>query len=250
MRFQDYIELWRASSRRSRSEQDYRHFQNVQAYLLLDYLGRRGIVIRDKRLLDLGSGIAGYSQTMVGAGARVVSLDLVQPKIAPLAGLAQISASAMAIPLPAQSIDFVFCASLIEDVATPEVVLAEAWRVLKPGAYAYFSFPPYYSPTGGHEYAPYHYLGEKVALRMVRHRSVLPDWVSSMHHASEAPASFAELYQGWGLYHMTIARFRRLLRQTRFDLLDVSTRYMPMSFVRWPVIGELLTWHAQFLLKK
>jgi hypothetical protein len=30
----------------------------------------------------------------------------------------------------------------------------------------------------------------------------------------------------------------------------MSTRYMPASFIRWPVIGEALTWHAQFLLRK
>lgn len=250
MRLKDYLELWRSSSRRSRSEQDYRRFQSVQASLLIDYLNRHGLPIRGKNLLDLGSGVAGYSQTMVEAGARVISLDLVQPRIASMAGLDQVSASALAIPLPAASIEFVFCASLIEHVAAPEVVLAEAWRVLKTGAYAYFSFPPYYSPMGGHEYAPYHYLGEKVALRLVQHRSVLPEWVSRMHHASQAPASFADLYQGWGLYRMTIRRFRRLLRHSPFSVLDISTRYMPVSFVRWPMVGEVLTWHAQFLLKK
>ncbi len=250
MRFQDYLELWRVSSRRTRSEQDYRQFQRFQASLLLEYLGHHDVNVRDLCILDLGSGVAGYSQTMVAAGARVVSLDLVQPRISPVIGLGQIRASALEIPLPAESVDFVFCASLIEHVANPEGALSEALRVLRSGACAYFSFPPYYSPRGGHEYAPYHYLGEKAALRLVQHRSVLPIWVSRMHNASEVPASFAELYRGWGLYRMTIRKFRRLLRKTHFVVLDISTRYMPVSFVRWPLLGELLTWHAQFLLKK
>lgn len=250
MRLADYLELWRISSRRSRSELDYRRFQAFQASLLLGYLAQHGVEIRNRRVLDLGSGVAGYSQTMAGAGARVFSVDLVQPHITLTAGLRQVSASAMAIPLPPESMDFVFCASLIEHVAHPELVLAEVWRVLETGGSAYFSFPPYYSPAGGHEYAPYHYLGERVALRLVRHQTVLPNWVSRMHHASEAPTSFADLYRGWGLYRMTIRRFRRLLRQTTFAIIDISTRYMPVSFIRWPGVGELLTWHAQFLLKK
>lgn len=250
MRLSDYVQLWRVSRRRSRSEQDYRTFQRFQASLLFDYLASFGAKIRNQRILDLGSGVAGYSQAMVEAGGRVISLDLTQPRIERRTGLEQLRASATSIPISPGSIDLVFCASLIEHVAAPEQVLAEIERVLKPGGMAYVSFPPYYSPLGGHEYAPFHYLGEKTALRLVNHQRVLPAWVSQMHGASDRPRSFAGLYQGWGLYRMTIRRFRKLLPRTHLSLVNVSTRYLPASFVRWPLVGEFLTWHAQFLLRK
>jgi SAM-dependent methyltransferase len=250
MKLADYFELWHVSRRRSRSESDYRHFQNFQASLLLEYLASHGVRLPGKRLLDLGSGVAGYSQTLAASGAEVISVDLVQPRIAPTNGLVQVEASALALPLASESTEVVFCASLIEHVSDPQRVLAEAERVLKPGGTAYFSFPPYYSPLGGHEYAPFHYLGQKLALRLVKHRSALPDWVSQMHQANAAPSSFADLYRGWGLYRMTVRRFLRLVSHTRFRLINLSTRYLPVSFIRWPLLGEVLTWHAQFLLTK
>jgi SAM-dependent methyltransferase len=250
MRLSDYFELWRVARRRSRSEQDYRVFQRFQAKLLFDHLARHGAEVRGRRILDLGSGVAGYSQALAEAGGHVIGLDLAQPRLVRQAGLAQLRASALSIPLATESLDLVFCASLIEHVAEPGRVLDEIERVLKPGGMAYVSFPPYYSPMGGHEYAPYHYLGEKAALRLVNHRRVLPGWVSAMHGASEQPQSFAGLYQGWGLYHMTIRKFGKLLRGTHLTLVNKSTRYLPVSFVRWPLVGEVLTWHAQFVLRK
>jgi hypothetical protein len=49
---------------------------------------------------------------------------------------------------------------------------------------------------------------------------------------------------------MTIRKFRGLVAGSGLTCLDVSTRYLPVSFVRWPILGEFLTWHAQFLLAK
>lgn len=249
MHLKDYFELWCVARRRSRSESDYRVFQRLQARLLLKYLTGKGVELRGRSLLDMGSGVAGYSVEFAQQGARVLSLDLVQPAIN-FHKLSRIRASAEAVPIADNSVDMVFCASLIEHVAYPAVVLTESYRVLRPGGFAYFSFPPFYSPMGGHEYAPFHYLGERVALKLIRHHRVLPEWVIKMHMATEQPQSFAKLYKGWGLYRMTIWKFRSLLRHTNFVLCDISTRYWPVSFVRWPIVGEVLTWHAQFLLKK
>jgi ubiquinone/menaquinone biosynthesis C-methylase UbiE len=249
MQLSDYLELWRMARRRSQSENDYRTFQMCQARLLSEYLAAKGVQIQDRVLLDLGSGVAGYSFEFSRRGARVLSVDLVHLGAA-LSSVTHVCASAEAAPFSESSVDVVFCASLIEHVAHPESVLAETYRVLRPGGFAYFSFPPFYSPMGGHEYAPFHYLGEKTALRVVQHSRVLPNWVSNMHSAAEKPDSFAKLYKGWGLYRMTIRRFGDMVQHSAFVCRNISTRYWPVSFVRWPIIGEILTWHAQFLLQK
>jgi len=49
---------------------------------------------------------------------------------------------------------------------------------------------------------------------------------------------------------MTVGKARSLISASGLEILDMSTRYMPVSLIRWPVLGELLTWHAQFLLAK
>jgi len=248
LKLPDFRKLWRLSARRKESEQSYRRFQAFQAGLIIRHLEDHGVRLSGSSLLDLGSGLGGYSQEFAARGAQVFAVDLTPPRSgAP--GLHRIRANAGAVPLRDASVDLVFCASLIEHVPRPGEILGEIERVLKPGGTAYVSFPPYYSPLGGHEYAPFHYLGEKIAMRL-RGRRKVPDWVRNLYPVRGDAESFADLFTGWGLFKMTIRKFRRLLRTSRLACLDMSTRYLPVSFIRWPGIGEVLTWHAQFLLRK
>lgn len=248
MRLRDLRDLWRVSVRRGESETRYREFQAFQARLLIQYLEEHGVRLAGRSLLDLGSGLGGYSRELAAAGARVIAVDLSHPRVAEPA-VRRVRASAAAVPLRDASVDLVFCASLIEHVPHPETILAEIERVLRPGGVAYVSFPPYYSPLGGHEFAPFHYLGERMALRLRRRRHV-PAWVQDIYPVHEDAAGFSDLFSGWGLYRMTVRKFRRLLRSSELRCLDMSTRYLPVSFIRWPWVGEVLTWHAQFLLAK
>jgi 2-polyprenyl-3-methyl-5-hydroxy-6-metoxy-1,4-benzoquinol methylase len=250
VRFSEFAVLWRAAAQRKRSEADYRHFQAVQAQLVTGHLSDHGVRLDRQRLLDLGSGLAGYSQIFATQGARVISVDLLKTELPPIPGLSQVQGDALSVPLVGATFDVIFCASLIEHVADPLRLVKEIERLLKPGGVAYVSFPPYYSIKGGHEYSPFHYLGQKAALRIVRHKRGMPDWVDQLYHATDQVTSFSNLYRGWGLFIMTIGKFKRLLRQTSFILVDMSTRYLPVSFIRWPLAGEFLTWHAQFLLRK
>lgn len=248
----DYLELWRVSRWRLRSEADYRRFQAFQAGLVLKYLQAHNVAIRGQTVLDLGSGIGGYSEEMARRGATVLSVDLMATTVALADGCLPLSGNAQALPIRNAAIDFVFCASLIEHVPQPDQLLAEVHRVLKPGGYCYLSFPPYYSPLGGHEFAPFHYLGEQWAMRLVgarRWRSH-PDWAQKLYKVAETPTSFASTYDDWGLFVMTIAKAQRLIHASGLELINLSTRYLPVSVIRWPLLGELLTWHAQFLLRK
>jgi SAM-dependent methyltransferase len=180
----------------------------------------------------------------------VIALDLIRPAALTAGRYDGVVGDAQAIPLHDASIGFVFCASLVEHVAAPERLLAEVGRVLVPGGYCYLSFPPFYSPRGGHEFAPYHYLGERLALRWTPASRWAVGWKDNPYGPNEQPQSFADLYVGWGLYRMTVRLARRLIAESGLALVDMSARYLPVSFIRWPVIGEALTWHAQFLLRK
>lgn len=250
--WKDYLALYRAAANRLHSEDAYRTFQAQQAQLLVRYMQSHGVQLIGKRLLDLGSGLGGYSLLFAKQGARVISLDLMADKIVTSGPYEAVSASAQNVPLADNSVDLVFCASLIEHVPDPAQTLREIRRILVSGGICYLSFPPFYSPRGGHEYAPYHYLGEKAALRLVGKgaQKYHPDWIREIYQVSQTPDSFAGIYADWGLYNMTVSKARRLCAQTPLSVLDISTRYMPISFIRWPLLGEVLTWHAQFLLRK
>jgi len=112
-----------------------------------------------KDLLDLGCGFGGYSKAFLDASANVIGLDLspinTQDKIP------MVSGDALILPFNDNSFDIVICASLIEHIPEPFLLLKEIYRVLKSGGLLYLSFPPFYSPVGGHQFSPYHLLGEK-----------------------------------------------------------------------------------------
>jgi SAM-dependent methyltransferase len=244
-----YVALWRLGRRRLQSEEDYRRFQALQARLILGYLDRHDLDVRGKLALDLGSGVGGYGMELANHGARVINLDLVKPSYQLVPGKSMAIGNALSIPLADGQIDLVFCASLIEHVCDPIGLLLEIQRVLRHGAYCYLSFPPFYSPRGGHEFSPFHYLGEDQAIRLTRHREH-PQWVRELFRATANPKSFSDTYQGWGLYKMTIAKAKRLIRSTSLQMVDVSTRYLPLGVEKVPILGEIMTWHVQFLLKK
>lgn len=244
-----YLTLWKLGRRRLQSEEDYRRLQAFQATLLLDYLQDFGIDLASKHVLDLGSGIGGYSEELARHGSTVISLDLIRPR-ASMQGVRSVMGSALSIPLSDRSADCVLCASLIEHVCEPLRLLSEIRRILVKGGYCYLSFPPFYSPLGGHEFSPFHYLGERWAIRLRGRLRRSPVWVRDIYRVSTDPDSFSGIYEDWGLFKMTIARARGLIKTSGFETVNMSTRYLPVSLIRWPILGEVLTWHAQFLLRK
>lgn len=249
MKLADYLALWRLGSRRLQSEDAYRRFQAFQASLLLDYFRDFGIEVERKRVLDLGSGIGGYTEEIARSGAKVIGLDLISPSKSQQ-GAVSIVANALSSPLRDRSVDFILCASLIEHVPDPLRLLREIERMLRRGGYCYLSFPPFYSPLGGHEYSPFHYLGERWAMRLKGKQRRHPKWVDRLYDVCSSPASFSEMYGNWGLFKMTVTRAKRLIQASQLRSIDVSTRYLPLSLIELPILGEVFTWHAQFLLQK
>ena len=226
----EWIKLLHLARKRSQSYFDYLEFQTYQAYLILNYLELQGICVENTRVLDLGCGHGGYSCVLSRAGAHVISIDLRRPEIA-LPAFTQ--GDATKLPFSAQSFPLVFCASLIEHVAEPACLLTEIRRVLSPGGAVYLSFPPFYTPVGGHQFKPYHLLGERWALRFSNYRV----------------DSFANCFGSWGLYPLSIRRAKRLIKEAGLKIVHLSTRFFPLNVARLPWLGEFLTWHVQFILK-
>ena len=216
--------------------------------MLATYLEDRGIDFREKRTLDLGCGYGGYALALSGLGAKVVGVDLKAERRLP--GIPTLAADARSLPFKDGSFDLVICASLIEHLPDPPALLREIYRVLEPSGKAYLSFPPFYSPLGGHQFSPFHLLGEKWAGKIVRRlgRYKGKTWILEAY--PEAFFSYKNAYGSWGLYPVTIAVAQKWLRNSPFELIDQSTRWSFFNFSRLPWINEFLTWHVQFLLSK
>lgn len=249
-RLAEWKRLFDFARRRTESPEAYREFQAYQGHLVLSGMEGRGVVLRGRRVLDLGCGLGGYTVALQGRGAWVVSLDLSPASLAALpAGVRPVCADAERPPFADGSFDLVFCASLIEHVAHPARMLSEIQRILRDGGLCYLSFPPFYSVRGGHQFAPYHLLGERFAtwaFRTTRARK-LAEWQKQF--VAEG-GMYGAAYKGFGLHKVTIKTVRRWLAQTDLETVGLSTRFSPINTAAWPVIGEFFTWHAEFLLRK
>jgi len=218
--------------------------------MVLQRLEAQGVRVAGRRVLDLGCGLGGYTEALRERGARVVSADLSPAVLAGLPPLSpRVCADALALPFADDAFDLVFCASLIEHVPDGSVLLREAWRVVRPGGYGYVSFPPFYSPRGGHQFAPFHLLGERVAtwLYLRTRAGKTPAWQRGIVAEGD---SYSRAYHGFGLHRVTIAAVRRWVARVGWEAVSLSTRFSPVNTAKWPVVGEFLTWHAEFLLRK
>ena len=63
------------------------------------------------------------------------------------------------MPFADRSFDVAFSSNVLEHVPDPWTMADEMVRVTKPGGIVYLSYTNWLSPWGGHETAPWHYLG-------------------------------------------------------------------------------------------
>ena len=236
MPVKDYIKLYKLAKSRNKSEKDYFDFEKFQAEMVLKSLKRRGILLKGSKVLDIGSGRGGYSYALNKNGAYVVSLDI-DRKMFTSSNKRFVNADAINLPFKASSFDMVFCSSVIEHLEEPEKLLLEIKRILKKEGICYLSFPPFWSPVGAHQFKPFHYFGERMAIRLARR-----------FYNVRSRSSYNDEYGR--LYIMTISKAKSLIRDSRLRIIGISTRHFPVNFANVPLLSEFLTWHVEFLLQK
>jgi len=236
VKFGDYIKFYRLAKKRSRSHEDYIEFEKFQATLLVESLLKKGIDFNGKTILDIGSGRGGYAKTFQANGASPISLDLTKEFFLHPKGARFVLGSALSIPLKANSVDMIFCSSIIEHVKTPDIMISEIKRVLKKTGICYLSFPPFWSPVGAHQFKPFHYLGEKLAIRLSR----------TLYGVRSH--TYDDKYGK--LYIRKISEVKRLIRNNNLKIRSITTRMSPINFAVLPIVSEVLTWHVEFLIEK
>src|SRR4029078_6337893 len=78
------------------------------------------------------------------------------------------------LPLADAVADVTFSSNVLEHVADPQTFLSEMVRVTRPGGLIYVSVTNWFSPWGGHEWAPWHYLGADRARARYHRRTGRP----------------------------------------------------------------------------
>jgi SAM-dependent methyltransferase len=196
--------------------------------------------LRDRLVLDLGAGPGHYTAALEHAGARMVPVDLGQENMrrAAAAGFAAARADATLLPFPASTFEGVFCSNLLEHVPDVGTLINEIERVLRPRGWAWISWTNWYSPWGGHELVPFHFLGPDLAVRAYKR------WYG---RSPPRNAVYHHLFPTYIGRVLTDVRERKTLR-----VLDLMPRYYPSQrwVLRVPGLREVATWNCVMLVER
>lgn len=133
----------------------------------------RWVDLSGTTVLDVGGGPGYFADAFRGAGATYVGLE---PDAGEMSAAGEpepgtLRASGMELPIRSGSVDVCYSSNVLEHVPRPWQMADEMVRVTAPGGTVFLSFTPWFSPWGGHETAPWHFLGGHRARRRYRRRN-------------------------------------------------------------------------------
>lgn len=216
---------------------DDREFYLMQAQDAAAWLERAGVRLGPgTEAVDLGCGHGVFGAELKKRGWQVTFADQENHLLAERAGerFAQIDLDRDDYSKLGQ-FDLVVCSNVFEHLAKPERFLAEISKLLRPEGKLYLSWTNWWSPFGGHDFAPFHYLGPRLG-RWVHHK-LTGRWSDHVPFA--------------GLYPTYIGRTLRQVRTSPdLRILKMATRYYPeFSLVlRLPLAREVLAWNCALLV--
>jgi ubiquinone/menaquinone biosynthesis C-methylase UbiE len=193
-----------------------------------------------RAVVDVGGGPGYFAEAFRAAGARYIGIDPDAGELSargePADGM--VRASGTALPFASDAVDVCYSSNVLEHVAEPTRMLAEMVRVTRPGGTVFVSFTPWLSPWGGHETAPWHYLGgERAVRRYVRRTGREP---KNRFGQSLFPISIGEVLRWARRYHPV-------------EVVAALPRYHPwwaQWVVRVPLAREVLSWNLALVLRK
>jgi SAM-dependent methyltransferase len=225
--------LWR------REQTDPAPFYTVLAREAVADLDRRYGPLRGQVVADLGCGPGFYTRAFRAAGATVLPVDNSEEELA-LAGdppEGAIVADAGALPFDDGSVDGVFASNLLEHTPNTPDVIREIERVLRPGGWGYVSWTNWYSPWGGHDMSPYHFLGPSLGPRLYERR-----------HGPPRKNPY-----GAGLWAVHVGPTIRLVRsRPGLEIERIEPRYWPrLAFItRVPGLREVASWNCVIRVRR
>jgi SAM-dependent methyltransferase len=185
-----------------------------------------------RTVVDVGGGGGWFTAAFQAHGAHAY---LFEPDPAELHGRAAGPAGAVVadgywLPVCDGGADVAFSSNVLEHVPDPI-------RVTRPGGLVYLSFTNWYSPWGGHEMSPWHYLGPSYAERRYLRRQ------------QRKPKH----KYGVNLFPVHIGPLLRALRaRPDIEIVEARPRYYPRwcrLLVRLPGLREVMTWNLMLIMR-
>ena len=215
------------------------HFYGVLAADSVEQLSAH-VPLDGATVLDVGGGPGYFADAFRGAGATYVGLEPDAGELvargAPEPGT--LRASGEALPVRTGAVDVCYSSNVLEHVRSPWTMADEMVRVTRPGGTVYLSFTPWLSPHGGHETAPWHYLGGGRARRRFRRRN-----------GREPKNRFGE-----SLFPVGVGAALRWARACPdADVVAAYPRYHPRWatwVVRVPGLREIVAWNLVIVLRR
>jgi SAM-dependent methyltransferase len=196
--------------------------------------------LKGQLLLDVGGGPGYFRDAFESAGASYVALDADVGELSSAGSIdvRTVIGSGMQLPFRDAAVDVCYSSNVLEHVADPWRMADEMLRVTRPGGLVFISYTTWFGPWGGHETAPWHYLGGRRARRRY-----------SRVHGHEPKNKYGE-----SLFAVTVADGLRWSRRQRAgDVVQVVPRYHPW-WSRWllrvPAVREVVTWNLVLVLRK
>jgi SAM-dependent methyltransferase len=196
--------------------------------------------LRNCLVLDVGGGPGYLTEALARADARCVTVDVSHDELflhGRHPGAAMVG-DGCRLPVEDASVDACHSSNVLEHVPEPRALLTELVRVTRPGGVVYLSFTNWYSPWGGHETSPWHYLGGERAVGRYRRR------------VGQEPKN----RYGTSLFPVHITSVLRWLHDDpSTDVVEAIPRYYP-RWCRWlvavPGLREVATWNLATVLRR
>ena len=190
--------------------------------------------------VDIGGGPGYVADAFDDAGARCLVVDSAPAELVLHGRRARhaVVADGCHLPVADKAVDISVSSNVIEHVREPQKLLAEMIRVIKPGGLVWLSFTNWYSPWGGHETSPWHYLGGDRAAR--RYGSRYGQRPKNCYGINLFP-----------LHIKTVLSWAK--SWPGVELLDAYPRYYPSwakGILIVPGLREVATWNMALVLKR
>ncbi len=196
--------------------------------------------MRGQTVLDIGGGAGYFTEEFRSRGANCYLLEVNAGEMMSRGQTppGAVVADGYWLPVRDGGADICVSSNVLEHVRDPNGLIEEMIRATKPGGLIYLSFTNWYSPWGGHEMSPWHYLGASLAeRRYLRKHGQLPK--------NRVGSSLFPLHIG--------AVLRMMRRRADVEVVSARPRYYPAwcrALLLIPGLREIATWNLLLILRR
>ena len=196
--------------------------------------------VHGQTVLDIGGGAGYFTQEFRSRGANcyLFEVDAGEMMSRGETPPGAVLADGYWLPVRDGGADICVSSNVLEHVRDPNGLIEEMVRATRPGGLIYLSFTNWYSPWGGHEMSPWHYLGAgRAERRYQRKHGKLP-----------------KNRVGTSLFPVHIGPVLRAMRgRADVEVVSARPRYYPLwcrPLLLIPGLREVATWNLLLILRR